>query len=85
MTMSGKDKKEHAKGFRTLLVGFLGVFIASLCCLPLVGSALGTFGGLGLIIGLATYRLPLTLLGVGVFLTGVFQYRRSRKRDSCEN
>jgi len=82
--MSAEEDQERRRGFRTVIVGFVGVFIASLCCLPLIAVALGTVGGLGLIIGLATYRTPLTLLGVGLFLVGIYQYNRTRKRPACE-
>ncbi len=80
-----EEDPERRRGFRTVIMGFVGVFIASLCCLPLIAVALGTVGGLGLIIGLATYKVPLTLLGVGVFLIGIYQYNRTKKRKACEN
>lgn len=85
MRMSEDDNKTtRGPGLKPALAGFLGVFIASLCCLPLIGVALGTLGGLGLIVGLATYRIPLTVLGVGVFLVGAYQYYQARKRQACE-
>lgn len=84
MTTQEEDQKRR-RGFRTVIVGFVGVMIASLCCLPLIAVALGTAGGLGLIIGLATYRTPLTLLGVGLFLIGIYHYARTKERKTCEN
>ena len=81
---SEEKQPERNAGRKRVVVGSVGVFIGSLCCLPLLGAVLGTIGGLGLIIGLATYRVPLTLLGVGLFLLGVFQYHRAKKRQVCE-
>ncbi len=84
LTMSTQEEEpERRRGFRTVIMGLLGAAIASLCCLPLIIIALGTVGGLGLIMGLAAYGVPLTLLVVGLFLIGIYQYRRIRKRKLC--
>ncbi len=80
MIMAAQEEdQERRRGFRTAL-RFVVVLIAPLlCCLPLIIVALGTVGLLGLIMKLATYRVPLALLVVGLLLIGIYQYRRTRK------
>ncbi len=85
MRMSTQEKKrKHDTAFRRVLLGFVGVFVAFLCCLPVLAVALGTLGGLGVIIGLAAYRLPLTIVGIGVFAFGIYQYHRAKNRNRCQ-
>ncbi len=80
-----EEEPERRSRRRTVLMGFLGVVIASLCCLPLIVLALGTIGGLGLIFELTTYRIPLTFLVVGLFLIGIYQYVRTKKGKTGED
>ncbi len=73
------QERRRRRRFRTV-IGFVGLVIAPLlCCLPLIIVALGTVGLLGLIMRLTTYRVPLTILLVGLLLIGIYQYRRTRK------
>ncbi|GBE54539.1 MAG TPA: hypothetical protein ENH28_00660 [Euryarchaeota archaeon] len=76
------DKKKK-RGIIVAAGGLIGLITASACCLPVVAVLLGGLGGISLVIAIATYKLPLTLLGIGLILLSLWYYMREDKCEKC--
>ena len=72
------------KGVLAAIGGILGLFIASACCLPIVAGVLAAAGGIGVIIAIAKYKLPIMLLGIGLLLTSAYYLLREDRCEKCE-